>query len=97
MLRVWARLADTDLGIKLTLGFHLNGHGAGCNTGIHTAVFFRDRGLEGRPKSRGPFWRVRAVYWVVTVGVGAPGKVWGMQRAYRGSQDCMGPPGFCRM
>ena len=28
VLRVWARLADFDLGVKLTLGFHLNGHGA---------------------------------------------------------------------
>ena len=27
VLRVWARLADFGLGVKLTLGFHLNGHG----------------------------------------------------------------------
>ena len=27
VLRVWARLADFDLGLKITLGFHLNGHG----------------------------------------------------------------------
>ena len=97
MLRVWARLADTDLGVKLTLGFHLNGHGGDAPLEDNQLCVLRDRGLEGGPESRGPFWRVRAVYWVVTVGVGAPGKVWGMQRAYRGSQDCMGPPGFCRM
>ena len=73
MLRVWARLADTDLGVKLTLGFHLNGHGDGCAIGHPLSVFFMDRGLEGSLESRGPFWRVRAVYWWVTVGVGAPG------------------------
>ena len=27
VLGVWARLSDFDLGLKLTLGFHLNGHG----------------------------------------------------------------------
>ena len=75
VLRVWARLADFDLGVKLTLGFHLNGHGYGSTIGRQPGVFFMDRCLEGRPESRGPFWRVRAVYWWVTVGVGAPGKV----------------------
>ena len=27
VLGVWARLVDFDLGLKLTPGFHLNGHG----------------------------------------------------------------------
>ena len=83
-------------GVKLTLGFHLNGHGACSTIGIQPSVFLVVRGLEGGPESRGPFWRVRAVYWWVTVGVGAPGRVWGVQRAFRGSQDCMSTRGFCR-
>ena len=40
VLRVWARLGDFDLGVKLTLCFHLNGHGAGCAIGNHMTVFF---------------------------------------------------------
>ena len=84
-------------GVKLTRDFHLTGFGAGSAIGIHTAVFFMVWPLEGRPESRWPFWRVRAVCWWVTVGVGAPGQVWGVQRAYRGSQDCMSPPGFFRV
>ena len=40
MLGVWARFADFDLGVKLTLGFHLNGHGVGCTTGHPLSVFF---------------------------------------------------------
>ena len=27
-------------GVKLTRGFHLNGHGDGCTIGIHMTVFF---------------------------------------------------------
>ena len=60
-------------GVKLTLGFHLNGFGGDAPLEDTLVFFCRDRGLEGGPESRGPFWRVRAVYWWVTVGVGAPG------------------------
>ena len=84
-------------GVKLTLGFHLNRHDSDPPLEDNLVFFPRDRGLEGGPKSRGPFWRVRAVYWVVTVGVGAPGKVWGVQRAFRGSQDCMSTRGSWRV
>ena len=79
VLRVWARLGDFDLGVKLTLCFHLNGRGAGCATGRPPTVFFRVWDLEGGPESRGPFRRERPVYWWVTVGVGAPGRVRGVQ------------------
>ena len=95
VLRVWARLADFDLGVKLTRGFHLNGRGGGCVTGNHLCVFFMDRGLEEGPESRGPFRRERPVYWWVTVGVGAPGQVWGVQGPYRGSQECMSTSDKC--
>ena len=55
-----------------------------------TPVFFGgDRGLEEEAESRGPFRRERPVYWWVTVGVGAPGRVRGVQGPYRGSQECM--------
>ena len=61
-----------------------------------TWVFFsRDRGLEEEAESRGPFRRERPVYWWVTVGVGAPGQVWGVQGPYRGSQECMSTPDKC--
>ena len=33
-----ASLGDFDLGLKLTRGFHLNGEGDGCTTGIHTTA-----------------------------------------------------------
>ena len=49
--------------------------GAGSAIGDPTSVFLGDRGLEGGPESRGPFWRERPVYWGVTVGTCAPGKV----------------------
>ena len=39
VLRVWARLADFDLGVKLTLGFHLNGQGGGNPTGMSQVYF----------------------------------------------------------
>ena len=35
-----ASLGDFDLGLKLTRGFHLNGQGDGCTTGIQPSVFF---------------------------------------------------------
>ena len=40
-------------------------------------VFFRVWGLEEEAESRGPIRLARVVYWWVTVGVGAPGRVWG--------------------
>ena len=39
VLRVWTRLADFDLGVKLTRGFHLNGFGGGSTIGRHPGVF----------------------------------------------------------
>ena len=35
-----ASLGDFDLGVKLTLGFHLNGDGAGSVIGQHRGVYF---------------------------------------------------------
>ena len=38
VLGVWARLADFDLGVKLTLGFHLNGRGG--DVPLETTLLF---------------------------------------------------------
>ena len=60
-------------GVKLTRGFHLMGLVVDVPLEDTTMFFFRDRALEEEAESRLPFWRVRAVYWCVTVGVRAPG------------------------
>ena len=60
-------------GVKLTRDFHLTGLVTDVPLEDTVVFFLMVWPLEEEAESRWPFWRVRAVYWWVTVGVGAPG------------------------